>query len=146
MTMSYVRNYYGVPAYRGGLVTIDGRQGRILSANESIFVRFNDDGSRVPMHPTWRVTYHECHNAVEDRDGYEEPCNRPAIGYRYDTEFISEGPYPVCRRHFEPPFTEAEALAEIEEIEALPVVVRQSRTAGDNVINIRDISTWEVTT
>lgn len=111
MTLSYVREYYSVPAIRGGLVTVDGRQGRILSATESMFVRF-DDGTRAPVHPTWRVKYHECHEAVTDLDGIEEPCGRPATGYRFAPEYIIDGPYQVCGRHLRGPFTAAEAELE----------------------------------
>jgi hypothetical protein len=107
MSLSYVRNYYRVPAYRGGLVTVDGHNGRITSANESIFVRLDEDGSRAPWHPTWHVTYHECHEAV-DRNGSEEPCERFAVGRRIDPEFPTEDPYPVCNRHLRGPFTVAE--------------------------------------
>ena len=41
-----------------------------------------------------------CHEAVIRAGGIEEPCNRPAVGYRLD-----EGsPYPVCRKHHRPPY------------------------------------------
>lgn len=43
----------------------------------------------------------DCHEAVI-RDGEEEPCERPAVGYRLDPEHGT--PYPVCRKHHRPPY------------------------------------------
>ena len=44
----------------------------------------------------------DCHEAVIRASGIEEPCNRPAVGYRLDPR---EGnPYPVCRKHHRPPY------------------------------------------
>jgi hypothetical protein len=106
--MEYVRRHYGVPATRGGIVHFAGQRGTILSATYQLRVRF-DDGTKAWLHPTWEVRYQECHEAVSDNDGHLEPCNRPAVGYRYDPEFVGEGPYPVCRRHRREPLTEAAA-------------------------------------
>ena len=46
----------------------------------------------------------ECYEAVTDRDGNEEPCERPAYDLRVDAMF--GGRYPVCRKHYRPPFEE----------------------------------------
>lgn len=110
MSMEYVRRYYGVPAIKGGVIHFDGQRATILSATHHLHVRF-EDGTKGWLHPTWEVHYQECHEEVADRDGWLGPCNRPAIGYRYDPEFIDEGPYPVCRRHHREPLTEAAARA-----------------------------------
>jgi hypothetical protein len=54
--MDYIRRYYGVPAKRGGRVswtTIKGvRHGTITSASNYLYVRFDDSGYTVPLHPT----------------------------------------------------------------------------------------------
>lgn len=115
MSLPYIRRRYGVPAIRGGLIRFEGQQGRILSATHHLHVRF-EDGTKAWLHPTWRVHYRKCHEAVVDRDGIEGPCDRPAVGNRYDTEFIGEGPYPVCRRHHRGPFTEDEARTIAEKV------------------------------
>lgn len=103
MSLPWVRQQYGVPATRGGLVRFEGDEARILSATHYLHVRMVD-GTRAILHPTWHVDYQECHEAVRDSDGDEQPCDRPAVGYRYDPEYPGEGPYPVCRRHHRPPF------------------------------------------
>lgn len=102
MSLPWVRQQYGVPATRGGIIRFDGQPGRILSATHHLHVRMTDDGSRAILHPTWRVKYLECHEAVVDRDGHEGPCDRPAVGWRLDTR--DGAPYPVCRRHDRPPY------------------------------------------
>ncbi|TMR13794.1 hypothetical protein ETD86_29965 [Nonomuraea turkmeniaca] len=54
----YVRIYYGVPAYRGDRVVVDGRPGRIVGFDAGLRVRFDDQPRHVePCHPTWRVVY-----------------------------------------------------------------------------------------
>ncbi len=106
--MAYVRDYYNVPAIRGGVVFFREQKATILSATHHLHVRF-DDGGTAWIHPKCEVRYEECPEAVADREGHEEPCNRSAVGYRYDPEFVAEGPYPVCRRHHREPFTAAEA-------------------------------------
>lgn len=101
MSLPWVRRTYGVPAIRGGIVRFDGQPGRILSATHHLHIRL-DDGKSVWIHPAWRVEYQECHEAVWDRAGEMQPCDRPAVGWRYDVE--SGDMYPVCRRHHRPPF------------------------------------------
>ena len=52
-----MRQVYGVPSYRGGVVEVDGRIGTILSSNGShLRVRFSD-GRVGYVHPTWRIIY-----------------------------------------------------------------------------------------
>lgn len=60
MTAEYVRRTYGVPAKRGGRVTVDGQPGRIVSfPGAHLGVRLDAQPNRtVRAHPTWRVTYH----------------------------------------------------------------------------------------
>lgn len=54
----YVRATYGVPAKRGGRVTVDGRPGVITSFKAGkIRVRFDGLRYSMPAHPTWRVHY-----------------------------------------------------------------------------------------
>jgi len=63
MSMAYIREYYKVPAKRGGRVLINGWAGTIIgAAGQYIKVRY--DGSRVVrlFHPTWRVTYFKTPN------------------------------------------------------------------------------------
>lgn len=59
-----VRDYYGVPAYRGELVRFSGLPsvpivGRILSASaHKLWIREGGTGRRYgPLHPTWRMEY-----------------------------------------------------------------------------------------
>lgn len=67
MTMQYVRDYYGVPAKRGGRVRFEGRsEGTILSATHRLHVRF-DDGTVGWLHPTWEVEYLGVSAGGEDR-------------------------------------------------------------------------------
>lgn len=57
MSAKFVRDYYGVPAYRGGRVTVNGKPGTIISfPDQYINVRF-DDGTVRRCHPTWEVNY-----------------------------------------------------------------------------------------
>lgn len=64
MSLEYLRTWYQVPAKRGGKVRLglgfgeglDGQCGRITGATHHLRVRM-DDGRRVWLHPTWRVTY-----------------------------------------------------------------------------------------
>lgn len=46
----------------------------------------------------------ECHEAVVDDDGEEQPCNAYAVAYREDVEDDAVlGVYPVCETHARPP-------------------------------------------
>lgn len=55
MSFEYIRNYYGVPAKRGGRVAWDTskgtREGTITSATSYVHVRFDDAKHPVPLHP-----------------------------------------------------------------------------------------------
>lgn len=42
------------------------------------------------------IRWGECHEEVSRR-GVAEPCNKTAVGLRYDPE--ENQPYPVCSRH-----------------------------------------------
>jgi hypothetical protein len=57
VSADYVRRRYGVPAKRGGRVTVDGRPGVLASFTHRIHVRFDGDRLTTPCHPTWRVVY-----------------------------------------------------------------------------------------
>jgi len=60
MTMAWIRQHYGVPAKRGMVVKVDGKEGRITAAKHGyIMVRFDNRGFSVPCHPTWRVEYEQ---------------------------------------------------------------------------------------
>jgi hypothetical protein len=56
----YVRNYYGVPAYVGVKVTVNGRTGVIVqprAADQYVYILFDGDKRMTgPFHPT-DVTY-----------------------------------------------------------------------------------------
>lgn len=51
MSMTYVRDYYGVPAKRGALVSYEGRRGRITSADHRLRVLFDGDKHTSVIHP-----------------------------------------------------------------------------------------------
>lgn len=59
----YVRDYYGVPAYKGGRVRYEGgdapREGVITRAGGAHFyIQFDDcDFESGPFHPTWKLDY-----------------------------------------------------------------------------------------
>jgi hypothetical protein len=55
--MAYVRNYYNVPAKRGGRVLFQGFPGRILSADNGRLNLLLDTGQMVSVHPTWEMGY-----------------------------------------------------------------------------------------
>jgi hypothetical protein len=58
MTLAYIREQYGVPAYRGRSVTVDGEPGVIVGAEiGTARIRVRLDGRIVSAHPTWRVDY-----------------------------------------------------------------------------------------
>ncbi|OHV85793.1 hypothetical protein [Ensifer sp. LCM 4579] len=64
MSMAYVRQYYGVPAKRGGRVEYTGggqpRLGTITSAtNGRINVKLDGEKQAYPFHPTWELRYLE---------------------------------------------------------------------------------------
>ncbi|WP_197747585.1 hypothetical protein [Mycolicibacillus koreensis] len=56
--MEYVRSHYGVPAFRGQAVEVDGRQG-VITGSDGQYLRVRLDGEKhsVRAHPTWRVRY-----------------------------------------------------------------------------------------
>jgi hypothetical protein len=55
--LAYVRDHYGVPAWPGRRVVVDGNPGVIVGGQDArLLVRFAD-GQRLPAHPTWRVEY-----------------------------------------------------------------------------------------
>lgn len=56
MSFEYVRERYGVPARRGGLIRFQGEPGRILSASGG-YIFADVDGRRCKLHPTWEVEY-----------------------------------------------------------------------------------------
>jgi len=61
MSMEYIRNYYKVPAKRGGKIIFDypdPRIGVITSAQgHYIRVRFPEHKHSLILHPTWKVEY-----------------------------------------------------------------------------------------
>lgn len=63
MSMSYIRQAYGVPAKRGGRVTYTGNDepqlGTIKSAS-NYYLKVLIDGEEIPhtYHPTWAIFYH----------------------------------------------------------------------------------------
>ncbi|MET8648510.1 hypothetical protein [Nocardia aurea] len=64
MSMQYVRDYYGVPAKRGGRVRYTGdkepRLGTIASARHGgLRIRLDGDKRAMPFHPTWELEYLE---------------------------------------------------------------------------------------
>lgn len=62
MSMKYIRDYYKVPAKRGGRIrwhksraSIDGTI--VGSKGQHLRVRFDDNQRIYTMHPTWDVEY-----------------------------------------------------------------------------------------
>lgn len=56
--LQYVRDYYGVPAYRGVRVNVYGKDGVIEKGQAAyIMVRLDGDKHARPYHPTDGVTY-----------------------------------------------------------------------------------------
>lgn len=81
--MQYVRDVYGVPAYRGQRVRylggLEPREGRILSIKYAKLRVACDDGVRILLHPTWEVQYiNEDGLVIDDRSS--RPPNRPHDG------------------------------------------------------------------
>lgn len=56
--MAWVRQYYGVPAKRGGKVLFEGRPA-VITSTRGPHLRIRLDGERrsIPIHPTWEVVY-----------------------------------------------------------------------------------------
>lgn len=64
MSLNYIRNFYGVPAFRGREIVYTGgsngqqRKGKILgSSGPYIRVRFDGELRPLLLHPTWEVAY-----------------------------------------------------------------------------------------
>ena len=58
--MKYIRDFYGVPAKRGGRIyfAYDGSYGTIVAAkNARLRVRFDGESRIDSIHPTWAVEY-----------------------------------------------------------------------------------------
>jgi len=68
MSMEYIREFYKVPAKRGGRVLVNGWAGTIVSSAGQ-YLKIRLDGSRVvrQYHPTWRVTYYTTPNKARSR-------------------------------------------------------------------------------
>lgn len=62
MAFEYVRDYYGVPAEIGRIVTINGKRG-IIAADRGHYIGVNLDEDKPGVicnaHPTWEVAYGE---------------------------------------------------------------------------------------
>lgn len=58
--MKYIRNYYNVPAKRGGRIFYEHKQkyGTIKSASGA-YLKIQLDGEKeiLPYHPTWKIKY-----------------------------------------------------------------------------------------
>ena len=61
MSMAYIRDYYGVPAKRGGRVVFNDKPGVIVgSRSQYLRIRLDSDPSTQrprTVHPTWRMEY-----------------------------------------------------------------------------------------
>ena len=59
MSMAYIREFYKVPAKRGGRVLVNGCWAGTIVGTDGQYLKVRLDGSRVARryHPTWRVTY-----------------------------------------------------------------------------------------
>ena len=58
MSMKYIRDTYGVNAFRGAPIVFDGKPGRIVCAKGQ-YLRVMIDGERQSrlVHPTWHMHY-----------------------------------------------------------------------------------------
>jgi len=75
--MESVRAAYDVPAYRGRRITYLGMggplSGHIISSTGSHLYMRTDDGRRFgPLHPCWRIDYHD---GLGDRTGRPTPMD-----------------------------------------------------------------------
>jgi hypothetical protein len=61
MSMIYIREYYGVPARRGGRVMYRGQLTGTIVGSYGAYLRIRMDGSRHARvyHPTWEIVYQE---------------------------------------------------------------------------------------
>lgn len=58
MSAEYVRTAYNLTVKKGDRVTVDGRQGTVVSfPGQYLGVRFDGENFTSRCHPTWRVTY-----------------------------------------------------------------------------------------
>lgn len=58
MSAQYVRDYYRVPAARGGRIRFDGAPGVIVGFRDQYLrVRLDGEPGIDTLHPTWRVEY-----------------------------------------------------------------------------------------
>lgn len=57
----YIRDYYGVPAKRGGHIIWNGRRWRIYGVTETAHLKVVNDetGWRITLHPTAGITYED---------------------------------------------------------------------------------------
>jgi hypothetical protein len=74
--LAWIRQYYGVPAWRGVKVRFSGVggesiTGRIMSGvGGKLWIRLDRDGTRFgPLHPTWEMEYiNDVEQAVQATD------------------------------------------------------------------------------
>ena len=56
--MDYIRNYYKVPAKKGGRVLYEGKPGTIVGArNAYLLIRLDGEKEAGSYHPTYNITY-----------------------------------------------------------------------------------------
>lgn len=56
--MQYIRNYYKVPAKRGGKITYKGKAGTIVGAKGAhLRIRLEGENRIGSYHPTWEIEY-----------------------------------------------------------------------------------------
>ena len=96
MRMKYIREVYGVPAYRGQRVRYLGngtpREGSIISTKSGRLRIACDDGVRLYVHPTWEVQYLNEEGLVVD-DRSSRPPDRP-----HDGQFETHRQWVGCAR------------------------------------------------
>jgi hypothetical protein len=59
MSMAYIRDYYSVPAKRGGRIAFMGKPGTIVgSRSQYLRVRLDHHPDKIDtVHPTWEMEY-----------------------------------------------------------------------------------------
>ncbi len=74
--MAYIRNYYSVPAKRGGRVRLDGHSGTIVGADAQwLRVRLDGDKQPVTAHPIWHMEYEPEAETPRSPSGWQRGYN-----------------------------------------------------------------------
>ncbi len=59
MSLRYIRNFYGVKAFRGRPILFQGKRMKIISSVGPYLKVKDEEGKMHTLHPTWEVSYLE---------------------------------------------------------------------------------------